>query len=164
MSYSATLLDPEISENLLSPDGIGCISDSMPPSVTDSFQTYDLPEMTPLLNVLLPSYLTVVAAPPPTWVSTRTQACELCERDWVPLTYHHLIPRSTHEKALKRGWHEEWELNKVAWLCSACHGCVHRVTTNEDLAQNWDTVEKLRSREDIQSFTKWVAGVRWKKR
>ncbi|KZF24725.1 hypothetical protein L228DRAFT_245712 [Xylona heveae TC161] len=31
--------------------------------------------------------------------------CELCDRDWVPLTEHHLVPRSVQQKALKRGWH-----------------------------------------------------------
>lgn len=50
------------------------------------------------------------------WKSTRTDACEICTRE-VPLTYHHLIPRSTHDKVLKRKWHPEEMLNVVAWLC-----------------------------------------------
>jgi 5-methylcytosine-specific restriction endonuclease McrA len=98
------------------------------------------------------------------WSATRAAACELCARDWVPLTYHHLVPRSTHERALKRGWHAEWELNKVAWLCAACHRCVHRVASNEELAQEWHTVEALLEREDVRRFVDWVGRVRWKKR
>ncbi|KAG8829363.1 hypothetical protein FRC17_006703 [Serendipita sp. 399] len=54
------------------------------------------------------------------WKSTRTDSCEICTRD-VPLTYHHLIPRSTHEKVLRRKWHPPEMLNVVAWLCRAPH-------------------------------------------
>jgi hypothetical protein len=58
------------------------------------------------------------AAQPPAggWKSTRTDACEICSRE-VPLTYHHLIPRSTHDKVLRRKWHSPDMLNVVAWLC-----------------------------------------------
>ena len=31
--------------------------------------------------------------------------------------YHHLIPRSTHHKVLKKGCHPETMPNSVAWLC-----------------------------------------------
>jgi hypothetical protein len=50
------------------------------------------------------------------WKSTRTDTCEICGRE-VPLTYHHLIPRSVHDKVLKRKWHPQEMLNVVAWLC-----------------------------------------------
>ena len=69
---------------------------------------------------VLTSYTSIAAAPPQTtnWSATRSlvDGCELCGRD-VPLTYHHLIPRSVHDKAVKRGWHEERMLGSVAWLC-----------------------------------------------
>jgi len=61
-------------------------------------------------------YILEACAPPPVWSSTRTKECEICERE-VPLTYHHLIPRSTHAKVLKKKWHSEGMLNSVAWLC-----------------------------------------------
>jgi predicted HNH restriction endonuclease len=60
--------------------------------------------------------------------------------------------------------HEETELNRVAWLCAACHRFVHRVEPNEELARNWDTVEKLKGREDVKRFVGWMCTVRWKKR
>jgi hypothetical protein len=69
---------------------------------------------------ILTSYLADATAEPqrPNWSATRSKVdgCELCGRD-VPLTYHHLVPKSVHDKAVKRGWHEERMLNKVAWLC-----------------------------------------------
>jgi hypothetical protein len=68
------------------------------------------------LRKTVTDYLDQACSPPPIWSSTRTKECEICFRE-VPLTYHHLIPRSTHAKALKKGWHSEAMLNSVAWLC-----------------------------------------------
>ena len=80
------------------------------------------------------------------------------------MTYHHLIPRQMHAKAVKRGWAKEWELQKVAWLCRACHSFVHRIASNEELARDWRSVEDLMEREDVQAWAKWVGKVRWKAR
>jgi hypothetical protein len=41
---------------------------------------------------------------------------------------------------------------------------VHRVATNEELAKEWFSVERLLEREDVRAFAKWVGGVRWKAR
>lgn len=80
------------------------------------------------------------------------------------MTYHHLIPRQMHDKALKRGWHKEWELGKVAWLCRACHSYVHKIATNEELAKDWYDVDLLLEREDVQKWAGWIGKVRWKAR
>ncbi|KAF2175600.1 hypothetical protein K469DRAFT_646988 [Zopfia rhizophila CBS 207.26] len=144
---------------------------TLPPTALDSLESYSLlpsnSEYNDLHNWFTPvlsSYITSVTAPPPPWSSTRTTECELCHRSWIPLTYHHLIPKSTHERVSKRGWHAEDKLNSVAWLCRACHSFVHRVESNEELARYWYSVELLESREDVQQWVKWVGRVRWKKR
>jgi hypothetical protein len=41
---------------------------------------------------------------------------------------------------------------------------VHSCASNEELAREWWSVERLMEREDVQGFAKWVGGVRWKKR
>jgi DNA polymerase sigma len=69
-----------------------------------------------------------------------------------------------HQKVLKRGWHTEDQLGNIAWLCRACHSFVHRVATNEELARDWYTVERLEEREDVIAFANWIGGVRWKAR
>lgn len=76
----------------------------------------DTDEARIFLRKALSDYIEHACSPPPVWSSTRTTECEICERE-VPLTYHHLIPRSTHKKVLKKGWHPETMLNSVAWLC-----------------------------------------------
>ena len=49
-------------------------------------------------------------------------------------------------------------------LCRACHSFVHRIASNEELAKDYYTVERLLARDDVQAFAKWVGGVRWKSR
>lgn len=140
------------------------------PSTLDSLHVYGLlsdPEdlNRTILDPLFTAYTTASTTAPSSFTPlTRGTACEICARDWIPLTYHHLIPRSTHARMLKRGWHEEWQLNAVAWLCRACHSMVHRLEGNEELARNWYTVERLLEREEVRKFAAWVGGVRWKAR
>lgn len=102
-------------------DGAQGVSlDALSPSFVDTLVSYgqaeDTDDAVRFLRKALESYVEQVTAPPPVWSSTRTKECEICERE-VPLTYHHLIPKSTHAKVLKKGWHPESMLNKVAWLC-----------------------------------------------
>lgn len=153
----------------LSPDFVDKITNLLPPVVEDTLLAYrliqpptsDLPSFfTPILT----SYITATTTPPPNPSSTWASACEICDRDWIGLTYHHLIPRAVHAKVLKRGWHPEAKLNDVAWLCRACHSFVHRMAGNEELAREWWSVERILEREDVQRWRGWVGGVRWKKR
>jgi len=144
------------------------ICNLIPPSVTDSLEAYGLitppaSDLQSFLSPVIATYLIAATVAPPKWIETRPSACEICERDWVPTTYHHLIPRAVHAKVLKRGWHEERELNSVAWLCRACHSFVHRMASNEELAKEWYTVDRICEREDVQKWAMWVGKVRWKK-
>jgi len=156
----------------LSPDVLSAVVSSLPPTTTDSLSTYSIiPDPTCLekfIDPILSSYIDAAVAPPPEYTpaltATHPHECEICEREHVPLTYHHLIPRQVHAKAVKRGWHQEWELCKVAWLCRACHSFVHKVATNEELAREWYDVELLMGREDIRKFAQWVGRVRWRAR
>ncbi|KAF2220036.1 hypothetical protein BDZ85DRAFT_242652 [Elsinoe ampelina] len=145
------------------------LTSPLPPSVPDTFTTFHLlpptHDLPLLLSPVFEAYVTSASAPPPEHVySVRATECEVCGRGHLPLTYHHLIPRQVQAKAVKRGWVGAWEVQKVAWLCRACHGFVHRVATNEELAREWNSVEKLGEREDVQAWAGWVGRVRWKKR
>ena len=147
---------------------------NLPPSIVETLTTYNLISTDPLSKSNLPSspgafllpiltaYLTPLTTPPPATKATRTDACELCERPWIPLSYHHLIPRFVHEKAVKRGWHREEDLQNVAWLCGACHRFVHRFKNHEELARNYYTVELLLEEEEVRRFAAWVGKLRWK--
>ncbi|KAI2627569.1 hypothetical protein GGR54DRAFT_420219 [Hypoxylon sp. NC1633] len=119
------------------------------------------------LAPVVSSYIaTVSRAPPPPPRATLADAdgCELCGRGWVPLSYHHLVPRFVHGKAVRRGWHRAEDLQSVAWLCGACHRFVHRFAGHEDLARRFYTVELLLAEEPVRRWVDWVARLRWKGR
>ena len=176
ISFAAIQHDPTLAALYVPPDNDTPLDDAVlesicstaPVAVTDSLSVYGLiPEAADFqefISPVLTEYVTSVTAGPPAWASTRTDACEICERDWIPLSYHHLIPRGVHAKVLKKGWHDEWMLNSVAWLCRACHSFVHRMASNEELAREWFTVDRILEREDVQDWAKWVGRVRWKAR
>ncbi|KAK7692096.1 hypothetical protein QCA50_005502 [Cerrena zonata] len=138
--------------------------DSTPTSFADTLTSCgivgDDEDAVVLLQKVLEEYITEASAPPPVWSKTRTTECEICERE-VPLTYHHLIPRETHAKMLKKKWHPEYMLNSVAWLCRPCHSAVHHVASNEELARTLYTVELLLKRDDIQKWRKYAAKQRF---
>ena len=81
--------------------------------------------------------------------------CEMCERP-VPLTRHHLIPRETHTRMLKRGVERE-ALNRTINICRACHNAVHNVASNKVLATEYNTLERLMEVEAIKRFVAWNA-------
>ncbi|QDS71325.1 hypothetical protein FKW77_002045 [Venturia effusa] len=173
LSYANIQDEPSLSETYSVPltlTDTETLLTTLPPSVSESLSTYALiPDTDSLANLLAPileNYITTASTPPPLDRTSAAQAteCELCGRDHVGLSYHHLIPRSVHAKVLKRGWHKEWELSKVAWLCRACHSFVHKIESNESLAREWYTIEKLAEREDVKKWVQWVGRVRWKAR
>jgi hypothetical protein len=156
-------LDHAILEALIKP---------LPLSVSDSLTSYHLiqdpSDLDRILELILNSYIsTATSAPPehtPSLAASRPDGCEICDREQLPLTYHHLIPRQMHAKAVKRGWHADWELAKVAWLCRACHSFVHKIASNEELAKELFSVELLMEREDVAKWAAWVGKIRWKSR
>ncbi|KAF4556184.1 Hypothetical protein D9617_1g080590 [Elsinoe fawcettii] len=171
LSYSLLQSTPSFSETYslpLSPSFSEDLTSHLPPSVPESFSTYALlppsQSLDRLLEPVFTSYISAVSTPPPEHTPLqKATECEICAREHLPLTYHHLIPRSMHAKAVKRGWVEQWEVQKVAWLCRACHSFVHRVATNEELAREWNSVERLVEREDVQGWAGWVGRIRWRK-
>ncbi|EEA27758.1 hypothetical protein TMatcc_003945 [Talaromyces marneffei ATCC 18224] len=174
LSYSKIQNDDSLAKQYgngteLSDADMETLTAPIPVSVSESLSVYGiLPESMDItaafLRPVLTDYITSVTAAPPAWATTKTEACEICERDWIPLSYHHLIPREVHAKALKRGWHEEFMLNSVAWLCRACHSFVHKMATNEELAREYYTIDRITERYDVQDWAKWVGRVRWKAR
>ncbi|KAL2144696.1 hypothetical protein VTI28DRAFT_8634 [Corynascus sepedonium] len=162
----------------LTPERAADLVQTLDPSVPDSLTAYgitapppdgppsNLPSATEFLAPVLSAYVESVTTPPPPPASTKAQAegCEICGRDWINLTYHHLIPRMVHDKVVRRGWHREDELQNVAWLCGACHRFVHRFRNHEELAREYYTVERLLAADEVRRFAEWVGRVRWKAR
>ncbi|KAK1757242.1 hypothetical protein QBC47DRAFT_378704 [Echria macrotheca] len=151
--------DPVVSDSLLAYGVINSTDDKTLPA--DSSRPIALAD---LFAPILTSYIEKVTAKPPPPSSTKSQvtACEICQRDWINLSYHHLIPRFVHAKVVKRGWHRPDELQNVAWLCGACHAFVHCFAGHEDLARYYYTVDLLLAQPEIVAWAEWVGRLRWK--
>lgn len=143
---------------------------SLPASVHDTLVAYqvvdNIAESYIFLHQLLSEYIVAPYAESrhEETCATKACACELCDRSWIPLTQHHLVPRKVADKAVKRGWVGDSETKNLAWLCRACHSFVHRSTSHEELARNFRSVESLLEREDVIKFVHWIGRVRWMSR
>jgi hypothetical protein len=73
--------------------------------------------------------------------------CCLCQRPFERkhLTQHHCLPKS------KGGTMDDVEL-----LCGMCHGMIHATYTNQTLANQYATIEALRSAPELEKFLRWV--------
>lgn len=86
--------------------------------------------------------------------------CEMCQRE-LKLTFHHLIPKDKHPtylgKRLPNGIEGEptrYFLNSYGlMICRQCHNTVHSIASNEVLAAQFNTLQKLLAHPVIQ---RWV--------
>jgi len=76
-------------------------------------------------------------------VSIKT--CELCQRENVVTTKHHLTPR-------EEGGHHL----PTAQLCIPCHKQIHALYTNQELALIYNSIDTLKQSERVQRFIKWI--------
>ena len=82
--------------------------------------------------------------------------CEMCGRQDLIITEHHLIPKTTHSsKFVKKNFSID-EINKTVNLCKSCHKTIHATFTEKELAKSYNTLEFLMKEEQIFSFIQWV--------
>lgn len=83
--------------------------------------------------------------PPPEW--SAEPRCPLCERPIPPAeaSRHHLIPK------LKGG-----ARGPTVVLHRVCHGKIHTVLSEAELARRYSTIDLLRSHEEIAKFIRWI--------
>ncbi|MCY8920358.1 HNH endonuclease [Bacillus atrophaeus] len=71
--------------------------------------------------------------------------CELCGRQNVLLTEHHLTPKE-----------EGGTFLLTAMLCIPCHKQIHALYTNQELAARLSGIEELRRDPQLAKFVKWI--------
>ncbi|MFW5794626.1 MAG: HNH endonuclease [Bacillota bacterium] len=82
--------------------------------------------------------------------------CEMCGRDKLIITAHHLIPKTTHtSKYVKKNFSDERK-DLTIDLCKACHKTLHATFTEKELARSYNTLDSLMKSELIAKFIKWV--------
>lgn len=83
--------------------------------------------------------------------------CALCARD-MELTFHHLIPRTTHRNSWFKKTFSFEDMQRGVDLCADCHGAVHRFVPNEKtLGREFNTLDALRAHPEIGTFVRWVS-------
>jgi hypothetical protein len=88
--------------------------------------------------------------------------CAICRRGGLPLTKHHLIPRTTHKrKRIAKQFSAEERCETVP-LCRSCHSQVHATFNEMELAEQYNTLDKLMAHEEIARYAKWATRQRGK--
>ncbi len=77
------------------------------------------------------------------------KTCPLCQREIPPEleSRHHLTPK------LRGGTH-----GPIAILHSACHSKIHSVFSETELARRYNSIEKILTNSEIQTFVRWIQG------
>lgn len=75
-----------------------------------------------------------------------TPVCELCLRESVRFTEHHLVPRSRGGK-----------FGPKARLCPTCHRQLHAMFSEKTLAGELNSVERLRADPEFAGYLKWAS-------
>lgn len=85
-----------------------------------------------------------------------TQSCALCTRS-LPLTFHHLIPRTCHSnKWFRKRFSTQEMRERGIWVCRLCHSFIHRQYTEKDLGRRLNTLEVLMSDPAILRHCEWA--------
>lgn len=82
--------------------------------------------------------------------------CALCERE-MSLTFHHLIPRETHKKMMKKDELTKQDLSRGIMICRPCHSAIHKFIDEETMAIEYSTLEKLLEHEMVQKWIPYIA-------
>ncbi|KAJ1460326.1 hypothetical protein M885DRAFT_510169 [Pelagophyceae sp. CCMP2097] len=96
--------------------------------------------------------------------------CALCDRT-VALTFHHLIPKETHDRfagrltadLLPKEARKQPRLTRaflLGWgisVCSPCHRAIHDFASNATLARNFATLETLKADPAMRKWAAFVA-------
>ncbi len=72
--------------------------------------------------------------------------CELCLRESVRFTEHHLVPRSRGGK-----------YGPKARLCPTCHRQLHAMFSEKTLANELNSIERLRDDPGFAGYLKWAS-------
>lgn len=86
------------------------------------------------------------------------ELCQLCEREVECITKHHLVPKQKFNKKWRRVYKES---SKKHWeatikVCVPCSKQIHALFTNKELAENYNTLGKLKANNNMQKLINWV--------
>ena len=72
-------------------------------------------------------------------------ACELCLRESLRFSVHHLVPRA-----------QGGRFGPKVKLCSTCHGQLHALFSTSTLARELNSIEGIRANPQMANYLRWV--------
>ena len=72
--------------------------------------------------------------------------CELCKRESLRFTSHHLVPRSRGGK-----------FGPQVKLCPTCHRQLHAMFSESTLAKELNSIEALRANPEFAGYLRWAS-------
>ena len=82
--------------------------------------------------------------------------CPICRRAVPPAFQerHHLIPRSL---AKRNKYAKEEKPTETIDVCITCGDQIHKLFTEKELADKYNTLDKLLATPEIQKWGKWIS-------
>lgn len=77
--------------------------------------------------------------------------CAICGAE-TELTKHHLVPQVACRNKYKKLRNDD---SNFAWICRTCHDQVHAVFSEQELRDEYNTIERLVTSERLSKFVKW---------
>jgi len=91
-------------------------------------------------------------------MTTDADYCPICNR-LTPPEYqeeHHFIPSSISKRNKYAKLPQVEKGNDTITVCRCCGDMLHKLFTIKELAEEYNTLEKIRENIDVQNWSKWV--------
>jgi hypothetical protein len=76
----------------------------------------------------------------------------------MPLTRHHLIPRTRHHnRKTRKRFDSEERTGRILMVCRPCHNQIHAILSEKELADHYNSREALIGHPQIQRFARWIS-------
>ncbi|CAG8496703.1 5932_t:CDS:2 [Funneliformis caledonium] len=83
--------------------------------------------------------------------------CLMCHRH-MPLTFHHLVPKMMHKRVIKKKLYTKDQCNaRGIYICRPCHSACHKMISHEQMAYEYNTLDKLLEHEEVSKFVNWAS-------
>lgn len=84
--------------------------------------------------------------------------CPICQRDTPEYCQeeHHLIPKAICKRQKYHGLPQLKKDNRTITVCVDCGNQLHKLFTEKELADRYNTLDKILEQPSVQTWAKWV--------
>lgn len=79
--------------------------------------------------------------------------CQICERNDIDLTLHHLIPKTCHDNSwFKKRYKLDYMKSQTIDVCRLCHDKIHQIASEKELGRSFNSLDLIKENEEIKKF------------